>query len=69
MQFNEYTQTHTAGTGTGTTVIMLRTGAQGREARDKIGEGGREAKKRKNSHKSCRRDVGNGAALGGNKKT
>ena len=30
-----------------------------------IGEGGGEAKKRKKSYKSCRRDVGNGGDLGG----
>ena len=32
---------------------------------DRIGEGGREAKKRKKPHKSCRRHVGNGGDLGG----
>ena len=42
--------------------------AQGREAGEPIGEGGGEAKKRKKPHKSCRRDVGNGGALGGNRK-
>ena len=46
---------------------MLRTRAQGREARDRIGEGGGEAKKRKKPHKSCRRDVGNGGDMGGNR--
>ena len=36
---------------------------------DGIGkEGGREAKKRKKRHKSCRRDVGNGGDLGGKRK-
>ena len=46
--------------------IMLRTRAQGREARDRIGEGGGEAKERKkNSKKGYRKDVGNGGNLGG----
>ena len=31
---------------------------------DRIEEGGREAKKRKKPHKSCRRHVGNGGDLG-----
>ena len=35
---------------------------------DRIEEGGREAKMRKKSHKSCRRHVGNGADLGGTRK-
>ena len=39
---------------------ILRARAQGREARDRIGEDGGEAKKRKKPHKSCRRDVGRG---------
>ena len=49
--------------------IMLRTRAQGREAGDRVGEGGGEAKKRKKPHNSCGRDVGNGGDLGGNRKT
>ena len=32
-----------------------------------IGERGREAKKRKKPHRSCRRHVGNGGDLGGRK--
>ena len=32
---------------------------------DRIGEGGKEAKKRKKPHKSCRSDVGNGVDFGG----
>ena len=32
----------------------------GNENKDRIAEGGREAKKRKKPHESCRRDVGNG---------
>ena len=32
---------------------------------DGIGEGGREAKKRKKPRKRCRRHVGNGGVLGG----
>ena len=32
---------------------------------DKVGEGEREAKKRKQQHKSCRRHVENGGDLGG----
>ena len=45
--------------------IMLRTinRAHGREARDRIGGGEGEAKKRKKSEKSCRLDVGNGGDL------
>ena len=35
---------------------------------DRVGEGGGEAKKRKNPHKSCRRDVGNGGDLDGKRK-
>ena len=48
--------------------IVLRTRAQGRETKHRIGEGGGEAKKRKNRHISCRRDVGNGGDLGGERK-
>ena len=35
---------------------------------DMIGEGGREAKKRRKPHKSCKRRVGNGGDLGGKRK-
>ena len=35
---------------------------------DRIGGDGREAKKRKKSHKSCRRHMGNGEDLGGKRK-
>ena len=35
---------------------------------NKIGEGGREVKKRKKPHKNCRRHVGNGGDLGGKRK-
>ena len=35
---------------------------------DGIGEGGGEAKKRKEPHKSCKRDVGNGGDLGQKRK-
>ena len=35
---------------------------------DRIGEGGREAKKRKKPQNSCRRQVGNGGDLGGKRK-
>ena len=42
--------------------IMRRTRAQGREARDRIGKGG---KKRTKIQKSYIRDVGNGGDLGG----
>ena len=48
--------------------IMCRTKAQGRQVRDSIWEGGGEAYTRKKSHKSCRRDVGNGRDLGGNRR-
>ena len=36
--------------------------------KDRIGEGGREEKKRKKPHKSCRRHVGKGRDLGGKRK-
>ena len=36
---------------------------------DGIGEGGREANKRKKPHRSCRRNVGNGGDLDGKRKT
>ena len=35
---------------------------------DRVGEGGREAKKRKKPQNSCRRQVGNGGDLGGKRK-
>ena len=35
---------------------------------EKIGERGGEAKKRKKTYNSCRRDVRNGGDVGGNKK-
>ena len=35
---------------------------------DRIGEGGREAKKRKKPQNSCRRQVGTGGDLGGKRK-
>ena len=43
--------------------IILST--QGREARDRIGEGGVRAEKRKKPQRRCRQDVGNAADLGG----
>ena len=46
---------------------MLRINAQEREARDRIGESGREGKKRKKPLRSCRRDVGNGTNFDGNR--
>ena len=45
--------------------VMRRARVQGREAIDRIGEGGGEANTREKPHKSCRRHVGNGADLGG----
>ena len=36
--------------------------------KDRIGESGREVKKQKKPHKSCRRHVGNGGDLGGKRK-
>ena len=56
---------HRMGTGTGayteTRAVAEMGGgnANGNENEDRIGEGGREAKKRKKPHKSCRRHVGN----------
>ena len=41
----------------------------GNGGEDRIGEGGREAKKRKKPHKTCRRHVGNGGDLGVKRKT
>ena len=41
----------------------------GNENEDRIGEGGREAKKRKKPQNSCRRQVGNVGDLGGKRKT
>ena len=49
--------------------IMRRTRAQGREAKEEIGEGRGEAKKRKKPQRSCRRVVGNVLDLGGRRKT
>ena len=43
--------------------IMEMTITQGREARDRIGEGGAEVKTRKKPEKSYRRDVKNGGRL------
>ena len=48
--------------------ITRRTRAQEREARDRIGEGGGEAKKRKKPQEIDRRDVENGGDLGGKRK-
>ena len=41
-------------------IMLRRIRAQGRKARDRIEEGGREAKKRKKPQRSYRRDVENG---------
>ena len=49
-------------------IMLKKTRAQERETRERIGEGGGEAKKRKKLHTRCRRDVGNGGDLGGNRK-
>ena len=40
----------------------------GNRTEDRIGEGGREAKKREKPQNSCRRYVGNGGDLGGRRK-
>ena len=48
--------------------IMPKTRAQGREARDGIGEGRGEVKKRNKPPKNCRRNVKNGGDLGGKRK-
>ena len=47
---------------------MLRTSAQGREARDMIEDGGGRAKNRKKPQKSYRRDGENGGDSGGRRK-
>ena len=71
------------GTGTGTGVETRRQtpdgngdgngdgseGSSGDGNEDTIGEGGREAKKRKKPQNSCRRRAGNGGDLGGKRKT
>ena len=49
--------------------IMRTTRDQGREARDRIGEGGGDPKNCKKSHNSCRHDVENGENSGGRRKT
>ena len=64
------------GTGTGTRVETRGRTQDGNGDKDgnengndnRIGEGGREAKKRKKTHMSCRRHVGNGRDLGGKRK-
>ena len=58
------------GTETGTeakTVADMGTGTRynGNANEDRIGEGGRETKKRKKPQNCCRRHVGNGGDLGG----
>ena len=64
------------GTGTGTGVETRRRTPDGNGDEDngngnedRIGEGGREAKKRKKPQNSCRRHSGNGRDLGGKRKT
>ena len=70
MQFNKYTHTHThththdgsedcSGDGNGDDNNGIE---------NRIGEGGREAKKRKKPHNSCRRRAGNGGDMGGKRK-
>ena len=51
--------------GTGTTITGTRVGLGRAEG---IGEGGREAKKRKKPQNSCRRRAGNGGDMGGKRK-
>ena len=46
---------------------MLRTRAQRRSVKDRIGADGGEAKTYKKPYKSCRRGVGNGGDLDGNR--
>ena len=48
-------------------LINTHTG-NGNGKEDRIGESGGGAKKRKKSHSSCRRHVGKGGDLGGNRK-
>ena len=62
-----------AGAGTGTGVGTRsrtpdRNGDDDNGNENRIGEGGREGKKRKKPHNSCRRRAGNGGDTGGNKK-
>ena len=73
-----------AGTGAGTGVETRRrtpdgngdrngdgsedSSGDGNGDKDRIGEGGRETKKREKPHNSCRRHVGNGGDLGGKRK-
>ena len=63
------------GTGTGAGVETRRrtpggngNGDEDNGNEDRIGEGGREVKKRKKPQNSCRRQVGNGGDLGGKRK-
>ena len=62
------------GTGTGTEARTVAEGGNGYEDngngdKDKTGESGREAKKRKKPQNSCRHHVGNGGDLGAERKT
>ena len=83
IKINTRTQTHTHTTGTGTGTRVETRGrtpdgnwdgsgdedGNGNGNEDRIGEGGREAKNRKEPHKSYRRHVGNGGDLGRKSKT
>ena len=57
-----------AGTVTGRGVETRRRTPDGNGNEDRIGESGREAKKRKKPQNSCRRHVRNGGDLGGKRK-
>ena len=76
MQFNKYTHTHTHRTqnGSGDESEESSSGDKngdediGNGNEDRVGEGGRDGKKRKQPKNSCRRHVGNGGDLGGKRK-
>ena len=68
MQFNKYTHTRTHTSSSGDGNGEEDGNGNGNGNKDRIGEGGREAKKRKKPHKSCRRPMGNGGDLGGKRK-
>ena len=56
------------GTAFNAQVLIINDG-NGDGNKDRIGDGRGGLKKRKNPHKNCRRDVGNGVYLDGKKKT
>ena len=74
MQFNKYTHTHTHTrtpdeNGNGSEDCSgVRNGDDDNGNENRIGEGGREVKKRKKPQNSCRRRAGNGGDTGEKRK-